>query len=545
MAYVRLPRRVLARTLLPALAAGATILAFASAAAAADGPPKAGVQAHLLWSGVSSQDVANELDQIKAANAKLVRVDVGWSSIEQDAKGQYSSWHLDKLDTVVDEAESRGLDLLLTLHTTPCWASSAPASVKQGCDGAWWDRNVQNYAPNNSADYADAAGYLAKRYQGRITGWEIWNEPNSDSFFKAPNPANAYARLVKAAYPAIKRADPETTVVAGSLMHSDLSFIRKLYAADPDLGDSFDAFSIHPYSDDRSPLDPDAGQPPTWSFIRGVPAVHKELRDHGDDKPLWLTEFGWNTSTTRGAASWQNGVTEAKQAQWTADSLEQVGKWSWVDAAIVYTFTDTGSDPADYLSNFGLVREDGSKKPALRTFATAARELSDGGNGDAPTDPPSGDGPTDPGGDDPVDPDDGDPSSPGDGEDDNQTDDQSGQPSSDNYRVHVRSRKHPRSPWRMRIQVRVKAAPDARAAASGRIRIGKRHFRLARTRKQLSGKRDTLRMRIAHPRRRGVKRALRHRRHASVSVVARIVPRAGHSKRLRAHRRFAAHARGR
>ena len=47
-----------------------------------------GVQTHLLWDGVDAADVDFQMDKAKAAGAGILRVDVGWSSIEQTAHGR-------------------------------------------------------------------------------------------------------------------------------------------------------------------------------------------------------------------------------------------------------------------------------------------------------------------------------------------------------------------------------------------------------------------------------------------------------------------------
>jgi polysaccharide biosynthesis protein PslG len=373
-----------------ALAAVAALAGLATTAGAAGASQVPAVQTHLLWSNVSSAEVARQLDELAASGAGMTRVDVGWSSVEPTRKGDYSTWYLDKLDHVVAEAESRGIALLLTFTQTPCWASSAPASEKQGCDGAWWNREVTNYAPTRESDYADALAYLAGRYRGRIAGWEVWNEPNSSYFFRSPNPIRDYAKLVKAAYAPVKAADPATRLVAGSLMHSDVDWVQGLYGEG--IKGSFDVLSIHPYSDDRSPLDPIAGQPVRGSFIRGVPAVRDVMLGRGDDKPLWLTEMGWNTSTTRNSDSWRNGVSEARQAEWLELAFDQITRWSYVDVAVWFNLKDNTSDRSDYISNFGLLRHDGTRKPAFASFQRAAGWL-EGGTPPPDEDPPPAEDP--------------------------------------------------------------------------------------------------------------------------------------------------------
>jgi hypothetical protein len=333
----------------------------------------AGVQTHLLWDGVDTPGMERQLDAADAAGAGIVRVDVGWASLEPDAKGQYSSWYLNRIDAVVNQAHARGLKVLFTFWETPCWASTAPDSLKQSCAGAWWDRGVQRYAPSHASDYADALAFLAKRYGSRVAAWEIWNEPNSADYLKAADPVSAYADLVKAAYGPAKAASPSSTIVAGSLMWADFDFADKLFQKG--INGHFDAFSIHPYSDDRSPLDPGLDQWMRGSFLRGVPAVHAVQQRYGNDKPLWLTEFGWSTNSTRNSSNWLNGVDDAQQAHFVSQALAQIRSWKYVDVAIYFGLLDTGADKASTIDNFGLMDQDGTAKPAYAAFRTGANAL--------------------------------------------------------------------------------------------------------------------------------------------------------------------------
>jgi hypothetical protein len=333
----------------------------------------AGVQTHLLWDGVDTPGVQRQLDEAHDAGAGIVRVDVGWASLEPDGKGQYSNWYLGRIDTVVNEAHARGLKVLFTFWETPCWASSAPASLKQSCAGAWWDRGVQRYAPNHASDYADALAFLAARYGSKVAAWEIWNEPNSADYLKADDPVSAYADLVKAAYGPAKAASPTSTIVAGSLMWADFDFTDKLFQKG--ISGHFDAFSIHPYSDDRSPLDPGLDQWMRGSFLRGVPAVHAVQQRYGNDKPLWLTEFGWSTNSVRNSENWLNGVDDAQQARFVSQALAQIRSWSYVDVAIYFGLLDTGGDKSSTIDNFGLMHQDGTAKPAYAAFRSGADAL--------------------------------------------------------------------------------------------------------------------------------------------------------------------------
>lgn len=369
--------------LLAALAACLLIAAAPSQAAAAQ---IAGVQLHPLWGGVSDADADRDFDLAKAGGAGMVRVDVGWSSIEQDGKGRYNAWYLDRVDAVVAKAEARGLKLLFTFMSSPCWASSAPADVKQDCAGSWWDRGVQHYPPSNPADYADALAFLVRRYGSRVAGWEVWNEPNQQAFFRTTDPVARYAELLRAAYPAAKAADPSALVVGGSLAMADADFTDRLYQAG--VKGSFDAWSIHPYSEDRSPLTPAQAGYTAASFTSGVPAVRDVMLRNGDDKKLWLTEFGWNTSAVRGDKAWRNGISPQDQATFTTEAYARMRDWSYVDVGITFNLADTGG-AYDPVGNFGLLYEDRTEKPAFAAFRDAAALVQAGAPGLGLSDDPA------------------------------------------------------------------------------------------------------------------------------------------------------------
>jgi len=336
----------------------------------------AGIQTHLLWGDVDDAQMRHQLDLVKASGAKMTRVDVGWASLQQDGPNGYSTWYLEKIDRLVAAADQRGVSLLMTFMNSPCWASTAPESLKQGCAGSWWDRGVMGYAPSDPQAYARALAFLAARYGDKVAAWEVWNEPNHPDFFRASDPAGAYARLLKAAYPAVKAAQPRATVIGGSLSQSDYAFAQKLYALG--IKGSFDAFSVHPYSDDVSPLDARSTIDPRYSFVRGVPKIREVMLRNGDSRPIWLTESGWSTATLRTPDPWRNGVSEVTQAAFMRQQAEQIARWSYVKVNIWFNLLDAGSDRADKYSNCGLLRVNGTAKPAYAAFRAAAATLAAG-----------------------------------------------------------------------------------------------------------------------------------------------------------------------
>lgn len=337
-----------------ALSSAAAFLAVPALASAQ--PSYLGFQVHALWYERSSTEMDRELNMIQELGGNVVRVDVGWSSLESDGKGQLTGWYLEKLDRFVAQASQRNIKVIATLVTTPCWASSAPESLKQGCKGEWWNRGVQNYPPSNPADFANAARFVTSRYGTKLAALEIWNEPNTERFLVAPNRAAAYATLVKVAYPAAKVGNSSVPVIVGALASADRPFLDELYAQG--IKGSFDGISVHPYNEWRDPYDRWQQQWKQYTFLPGIEWIREGQQAAGDSSPLWITEFGWDTCTGN---SWC--VSEAQQADYTVKAFQILNTLTYVQGATDYELRDESNDKTEFESNWGLVHQDFSPKP--------------------------------------------------------------------------------------------------------------------------------------------------------------------------------------
>jgi hypothetical protein len=351
------------RTML-AIAAFLCALAPAPASAAT---PLHGVQLHSLWSNVSNADMDRELDLAHQVGSNVVRVDVGWSSLETLGKGQYSDWYVTKLDRFVTGADARGMKVVASMLSTPCWASSAPSSLKQNCAGTWWDRGVTWYPPTDPDDYGDAARWLTARYGTKLAALEVWNEPaiTSNRFWISPDPAAAYAALLRAAYPGAKAGNAQVPVLA-TLDGTDPAFLGAIY--DDGARGSYDGLAAHPYGD---------------RDLSGLKALHDLQVRKGDSAPIWVTEFGWHTGTS------QNSVNSDTQADRILEQFNGLAALSWVHSAITYELRDEGTDASYQEDNWGLVKRDFSPKPSLAALTTAMGGGGPGGDPAKDTTPPA------------------------------------------------------------------------------------------------------------------------------------------------------------
>lgn len=327
-----------------------------------------GVNVHSLWSSDTVAQMNAELDIAASAHVRVLRVDVDWPTYQGSGPGQFSAAAVQRLDEFMQGAASRGMKVLPTVIQTPCWASSAPASLRQGCTGAWWNTNVINYPPSDPQTYATFVQWLTARYGSDLAGVEVWNEPNESASWVTSDPATAYAALLKAAYVGAKAGDLNIPVIAGAVAGSDLTFIQQLYAAG--IKGYYDGLSIHTYSGTESPLfDPGPGER-LATVIPGIESVHALQLANGDHTPLWVTEFGWQTQSGLYAA-----VTEQQQADYISTAFTAMQALPYVASAIAYDLRD-GPSSSNYMDHYGLITADFTPKPALAAMQAALAQPS-------------------------------------------------------------------------------------------------------------------------------------------------------------------------
>lgn len=340
---LRAPRRVLAACAV--LGAGLALAVPAEAAAPRVNPSWRGVHIGLLDYNTPTAEVDRWLDVAGGARANVARLSVSWEILQNAGPGTYSAPYLARLDHAVNGALRRGIRLLPVVYAPPCWASAAPPEARGNCKPARDPATTIAYPPANPQDYANMAGFLARRYRGRLAGFEVWNEPDhsAEYYWAGPDKAARYAALMRATYPAIKGADPGLPVLAGSLIGSEGNFLRELYAHG--VKGFYDGIAFHVYGN---------------LVLAGIRAIRNVQSSAGDSKPIWMTEFGWASCGTKGRQRLHVCTTEVGQARKLADIYRALRGVPWVAAAVVYDLQDLGVD-----SDMGLIRRDGSKKASF------------------------------------------------------------------------------------------------------------------------------------------------------------------------------------
>ncbi len=299
-----------------------TVLGFSKALTTEENEPK-----NTCFNFVThlSRYAQNEsLDVISKSGAGGIRDEYYWSEAET-VKGEYII--SDAFRERVDKLSENNLDCLQIL------AYSNPLYVTD-------NYNIVNvpYTEEEIEGFANYAGFMAKELKGQIEKFEIWNEWNIKAFNTEERDANAYVRLLKASYEAIKAENPNAKVYGCATAGADVEFIRDVFEYDGDL--YMDALSIHPYD---------------WSggfnlinFHESVQKVYDLMNEYNVNLPVVFSEIGWTT------ANCDTGVSEKEQAE----SAVKVGFYSkangLADEIYWYDFQDDGANIDDQESNFGV-----------------------------------------------------------------------------------------------------------------------------------------------------------------------------------------------
>ena len=131
-----------------------------------------------------------------------VRHFTSWSGIEP-MKGK---WSLGGLDAAVENNHKAGLKAWIQLHGPPSWT----LPPEMGRTGEF------EPAPFRLEDWGETIDFLAKRYKGKLYGFEFLNEIVPGKACK--DPVKEYVEICRAGYEAAKRNDPNLVCqLAGGL----------------------------------------------------------------------------------------------------------------------------------------------------------------------------------------------------------------------------------------------------------------------------------------------------------------------------------------
>lgn len=256
---------------------------------------------------------------------RKLRLQAGWAKTEK-VKGEYDfAW----LDSIIDDALSRGLvPWLQTSYGNPIYEGGGTIYLA----GGWPTSQEAKDAWDN---WVMA---MAERYRGKVSEWEIWNEPDINKVqFRD---VESFVELTERTARIIRSVDPDAKIAAFAFAYSNPEVFDKCLSLMQQHGtlDLIDWVTYHLYR-----------YRPEDIYIE-TERLQSVLDKYSDRIVLRQGETGAPSSAgAGGAALADHSWTEVSQAKW--DLRRMLGDKGRGIPTTVFTISDLHYSSADHIQN--------------------------------------------------------------------------------------------------------------------------------------------------------------------------------------------------
>ena len=344
------------------LLAGVAALAAPSSAAAF----QIGIQDDGAFVLGSAAKRAKSLDYAHGMGVTYLRITMVWEGFRNDGFAPY--------DDAVNDARKRGMTVQLTVTGNPTF-------TKRG-------RGYLGYRYPSPSRYGRWIAQVARHFRGRVAAYSVWNEPNLVNYL-APQIVGRkphrravghilYARLVRAGYRAVKRADPRAKVLIGETAPSNLPlrFIERAARALPG-GLRADGWAQHPYQFVKvSPRRPQRRYTGGISNVGAMKAAMRRLARTGKLRtgsgaplPIYFTEFGYPRP-----GAYYGFFSEVLRNRYTLEAF-RLAKRSGVQVLVWYQLYNNPGRAHAGLWDTGLIGTDGRQSSLYKKLVAARASL--------------------------------------------------------------------------------------------------------------------------------------------------------------------------
>lgn len=280
---------------------------------------------------INRQVTEKDIQNISNAGFKRVRLDIFWERVET-IKGEY-------------DFKSPGYD---HIHSLLKKYNLQPYYILNYSNELYEDKRsiVTSKGREGFGNFVRAA---VERYNTDGAIWEIWNEPDSETFWNPQPSYEDYIKLVSFITPIIKKIDSDIIVVGPALSRTSEKEREWLEEAfKKGLLNNIDAVSVHPYRN-RSPE----------SVVNDYNEIYKMIDKYKEEDrniPLFAGEWGYSMAHLPGEK-----LSEMKQAEYFTRTI-LVNAWRNVGMSVWYNWKNDGENPNEREQNFGVVWSGGSPK---------------------------------------------------------------------------------------------------------------------------------------------------------------------------------------
>ena len=301
---------------------------------------------------------------------KAAELGVGWTRLTihwaEAQPGGPDEWTPPVSDEQLETELAAGRTVVGLLIGMPEWARD-DADLPQGL----W------LPPDDPANtWATFVRRVVSNYRGRIDHWIIWNEPDiaeTELDHTWDGTVADFAQLQRTAYLAAKVANPDAVIHLSAFTYwadyyaGTEQYMARLLdeiARDPEAAAHkhyFDVATAHLYFQPGQIYD-------LLGLFTGI------MREQGLAQPIWLVETNAppKDDPSWTVADWTLSVTQDEQAAFVPQALA-AALAAGAERIAIYKLKDTEEDRLANPEPFGLLRLDGSPRPAFTAYRIALR----------------------------------------------------------------------------------------------------------------------------------------------------------------------------
>jgi hypothetical protein len=267
-------------------------------------------------------------------------------------------------DRLVYNTASNGIDLLPMIYGVPLWHSEERSAtpVHDPVARHQWHEAlvafVERYGPGG-VYWAEHPELEARP----IHIWQIWNEPNSKTWWgPRPNPRE-YGTLLRRSERTIHSVDPTAQLMTAGIVARPTNpdairgpaFLRGLFARAA-VRSATDLVAYHPYA-------------PTVHAVRiQLQKMRGVLTHLGVTAPAWVTEVGWGSDGPREHPLIKSRPGQRLALAGTFEMIRKRRRSLGIDRVLWYLWQDRTDTLCLWCESSGLVDVDGKPKRLLETF---------------------------------------------------------------------------------------------------------------------------------------------------------------------------------
>lgn len=307
-----------------------------------------------------------DFELLHDAGITWVRSGIRWHLTETTK----NTYNFSTYDGPLQDLKTIGARPLLTLnYSNPLYESTVTTTTLLGKPSTMVRPPG---SPDAIAAYQRWAGQTARHFSPLNPILELWNEPDHPTFWPPkPDPA-AYVDLAAPACRAIKDTLPSARVLAPALAYmpqpdgQNTNFIR--YVLRSPLMACATAVSVHPYQPSEGPR----GFATSFDMLKDIMKAAKHA-----NFPIIASEWGYSTYVKpwyRSSIDPRPTISDDDQANYLIQ--QQMLHFSeGVPLSIWYNWRDDGTDPENREHHFGLLRFNGTPKPAYQAVKLMISKL--------------------------------------------------------------------------------------------------------------------------------------------------------------------------